>query len=384
MFQLHVCLRQFQAFEFWEKMPAWCPPPRNNKRLTFCMKQSEKHGGKYMKQSEERTCWFRLSQQQAHRKAEAAKKALNTWPVWPEPAVSWKKWLKLDRIELAESIPIQPGATTRRRIGKKLKELYSCQSPWRPCHLWEESIFRSWDHSTYSHFQAALGGICDSEGRLLASSPAAQGPFKDITKRWPLRGFAKRLHQTVLVSFVNLGVREVTSQSILTSKVLGPLMKSEKFNNEIQLVIKASHEAYQGQVRSCSSSVWVSRACIWSHDVRLLYEMINEWYTYVAVGCSYVWLVAQVKSLPIQRQSELWSWNSALRAWHCALAHCCSTPAAFSASILFRAFCVLVMNRRLGFMLFWTFAEFCSSSHSQGFADWSWFSIWFDFWNPLQ
>jgi len=30
-------------------------------------------------------------------------------------------------------------------------------------------------------------------------------------------------------------------------RVLGPLMKSEKFNNEIQLVIKASHEAYQGQ-----------------------------------------------------------------------------------------------------------------------------------------
>lgn len=30
-------------------------------------------------------------------------------------------------------------------------------------------------------------------------------------------------------------------------RVLGPLMKSEKFNNEIQLVIKASHEAYAGQ-----------------------------------------------------------------------------------------------------------------------------------------
>ncbi|CAK8993855.1 unnamed protein product [Durusdinium trenchii] len=30
-------------------------------------------------------------------------------------------------------------------------------------------------------------------------------------------------------------------------RVLGPLMKSEKFNDEIQLVIKASHEAYAGQ-----------------------------------------------------------------------------------------------------------------------------------------
>lgn len=28
-------------------------------------------------------------------------------------------------------------------------------------------------------------------------------------------------------------------------------MKSEKFNNEIQLVIKASHEAYAGQVPQC-------------------------------------------------------------------------------------------------------------------------------------
>ena len=43
-------------------------------------------------------------------------------------------------------------------------------------------------------------------------------------------------------------------------EVLGPLMKSERFNNEIQSVIKSSNEAYAGQARDrlrrCLHSFW--------------------------------------------------------------------------------------------------------------------------------
>ncbi|CAK8986549.1 Zinc finger CCCH domain-containing protein 6 [Durusdinium trenchii] len=42
-------------------------------------------------------------------------------------------------------------------------------------------------------------------------------------------------------------------------RVLGPLMKSEKFNDEIQLVIKASHEAYAGQASFVATGL--SRVC---------------------------------------------------------------------------------------------------------------------------
>lgn len=42
-------------------------------------------------------------------------------------------------------------------------------------------------------------------------------------------------------------------------QVLGPLMKSEKFNDEIQLVIKASHEAYAGQASFVATGL--SRVC---------------------------------------------------------------------------------------------------------------------------
>ncbi|CAE7840485.1 Zc3h6 [Symbiodinium sp. KB8] len=80
---------------------------------------------------------------------------------------------------------------------------------------------------------------------------------KDLSDEVPVEQRAEAQHALQLSRSMEAS-QALRDDSLL--RVLGPLMKSERFNNEIQSVIKSSNEAYAGQARDrlrrCLHSFW--------------------------------------------------------------------------------------------------------------------------------